>query len=180
MEQARIDNIVKLLWPTEMPVEERQVYAILDGARDEQIERMVRSSNLPHDCLYLEPLSDSLRAAAPHLVALKPDALFTRQVLNVGWGKSWGIFLATYPPATLTAVRHNYRKLNIVEDPLGQKVFFRYYDPRVLRIYLPTCTRDEVRSVFGPVKEIIMEGVKPTLLHRFQHMQGNQAILHTV
>lgn len=171
--QTTVDNILKHLWPVGMPVNARRIYAILDGARDEQIEPLVRSSDLPHECLYLEPLTDDLRAAAPHLIELPPHSSFTQQLLNMAWGQSWGIFLITYPPVSLTAVRHNFRKINIVENPSGQQVFFRYYDPRVLRTYLPTCSFDEVRTVFGPVKEILMEGEKPTLLHRFKYDRNN-------
>ena len=29
---------------------------------------------------------------------------------------------------------------------------FRYYDPRVLRAYLPTCNSEELRTVFGPIE----------------------------
>jgi hypothetical protein len=39
-----------------------------------------------------------------------------------------------------------------VHDPKGQSLVFRYYDPRVLRVYLPTCTREELRTVFGPIE----------------------------
>jgi hypothetical protein len=30
-------------------------------------------------------------------------------------------------------------------------MLFRYYDPRVLRVYLPTCVTSELRTVFGPI-----------------------------
>ena len=34
---------------------------------------------------------------------------------------------------------------------------FRYYDPRVLRVYLPTCTPDELEMLFGPIERFWME-----------------------
>ena len=181
MEQTTLSHIINHLWPEDTTSDQHRVYAVLDGARDTQIEPMVRASQLPHDCLYYAPLSDDLRAAAPHIVELAADADFTRQLLQQGWGKSWGIFLITCLPTNLATVRHNCRKMNFVLGPSGQKMLFRYYDPRVLRTYLPTCTLDEVQTVFGPVKEIIMEGEKATLLHRFQHgEQGSKATLYNV
>ena len=36
-------------------------------------------------------------------------------------------------------------------------LYFRYYDPRVLRTYLPTCNEQEMRTVFGPVLRYIVE-----------------------
>lgn len=176
MQQTTLDNITQQLWPPNPAAEKRRVYAILDGARDARITPMVRASRLPHDCLYYEPLSDALRAAAPHIIELTTDADFTRQLLQQGWGQSWGVFLITHAPATLATVRHNCRKLTLVQDPSGQRLLFRYYDPRVLRTYLPTCTLAEIQTVFGPVKQMIMEGDKTSLLHRFKHdAQGSKA-----
>ena len=36
-------------------------------------------------------------------------------------------------------------------------MLFRYYDPRVLRAYLPTCDESELRAVFGPIRAFWME-----------------------
>jgi hypothetical protein len=41
--------------------------------------------------------------------------------------------------------------------PDGKIVYFRFYDPRVLRAYLTTCTDDEIRTFFGPVHRLVME-----------------------
>ena len=52
-------------------------------------------------------------------------------------------------------------------------MLFRYYDPRVLRVYLPTCNFDELQTVFGPVMHFIQEGEVPTELLRFQLTNGS-------
>lgn len=41
---------------------------------------------------------------------------------------------------------------------------FRYYDPRVLRVYLPTCRPDELRTVFGPIRSYLVEGEDGSLI----------------
>jgi len=38
-----------------------------------------------------------------------------------------------------------------VKEPDDKELFFRFYDPRVLRIFLPTCNAQEVFQFFGPV-----------------------------
>ena len=46
---------------------------------------------------------------------------------------------------------------------------FRYYDPRVLRPYLPTCTETELDFVFGPVQRFLVEaegGAAAVAYHR--------------
>jgi hypothetical protein len=44
---------------------------------------------------------------------------------------------------------------------------FRYYDPRVLRVYLPTCVTVELRTVFGPIECFWMEGESPEKMLEF-------------
>ncbi len=59
-------------------------------------------------------------------------------------------------------------------------MLFHYYDSRVFHTYLPTCTLDEVQTVFGPIKGIIIEGEK-ALLYRLQYSeQGSKAIFYIV
>ena len=43
----------------------------------------------------------------------------------------------------------------------GTQVYFRFYDPRVLREFLPTTTHAELLHFFGPVQEWLTEGSDP-------------------
>jgi hypothetical protein len=43
----------------------------------------------------------------------------------------------------------------------------RLYDPRVLRIYLPTCNAAETQEFFGPVSRFLMEASDPQLMLQF-------------
>jgi hypothetical protein len=49
---------------------------------------------------------------------------------------------------------------------------FRYYDPRVLRAYLPTCSIGELRTVFGPIECFWMEDKSPGTALEFRLDQG--------
>lgn len=142
------------------------VYAILDGARDPGIHPAVTGSGLPHRCLFSGDLSKELAAAAPYLVQLKRRDDSARRLAGRGWGQSWGVFLAS--PASLEELRRHFRRLLRVEGPQRQTLYFRYYDPRVLRVFLPTCNEGELRLVFGPVSRFMMEGTEPSqlLVHR--------------
>jgi hypothetical protein len=50
---------------------------------------------------------------------------------------------------------------------------FRYYDPRVLRVYLPTCNAEELATVFGPIETFWTEGSDPATLLEF-HRDGGK------
>ena len=39
----------------------------------------------------------------------------------------------------------------------GTPLYFRYYDPRVLRIFLPTCSAAQLKQMFGPVDAFLAE-----------------------
>ena len=46
----------------------------------------------------------------------------------------------------------------MVKNEGGKSIYFRYYDPRVLRVYLPTCNEGELDVIFGPVLRYVVEG----------------------
>lgn len=58
-------------------------------------------------------------------------------------------------------LRDHLRKIFIVNDEEGNEYSFRYYDPRVLRTYLPTCTGEEAKEFFGPIQRILVEAEVP-------------------
>jgi hypothetical protein len=43
----------------------------------------------------------------------------------------------------------------------GKLLYFRFYDPRVLRRFLPTCDAEQLRQLFGPIDAFVMEGDDP-------------------
>ena len=92
---------------------------------------------------------------APYLVRLEPDAPFTDWVLARGWGHHWGIFV--HARVGLKTLRSHLRRFLKVKDADGKQLIFRYYDPRVLRVYLPTCNADELEVLFGPVHRYHVE-----------------------
>ena len=132
-----------------------RLYSILDGARDEQIVPKIRASGVEARCLFDGELAPALAAAAPYLVALDPSASFTRALLAQGWGDAWGVLVVS--GASLDVLRRHFRQFLRVRDEDGRELMFRYYDPRVLRMYLPTCTTEELELVFGPVAAFLLE-----------------------
>lgn len=151
--------IIEKLWAPEE--EESSVYAILDGARDPEIVLTIRDRGRRAACLYSGPLSDQLERAAPWLILLDRESPFTHRLLESCWGESWGIFAVVSGTATFPQVRKHFRRFLRVQDHEGKLMLFRYYDPRVFRLYLPTCNEDESEFVFGPVSRFLMEAENP-------------------
>lgn len=158
MDQPTLAGLVAALFPPPPKPDDRalELYMVVDGARDERVYRAVYESRLDYECLFTGSVPYELGAAAPYLVNLTKEASFTRWVLEEGWGKGFGIFAWTL--TNTLALRQHFRRLLQVQDERGRKFYFRYYDPRVLRAYLPTCTQAERTELFGPVQQLLLEG----------------------
>lgn len=127
----------------------QRVFAVLDGARIPRLLRTAHSLGATLHCLFAGQLEPSLQRVAPYLVELDPVGDFTAWLLDAGFGRSWGIFVRTHHEAA--ALRKHLRRFLMVSGPDGKSLYFRYYDPRVMRLYLPTCNQDEMAQVFADV-----------------------------
>ena len=172
MSLGLVNEIEHHLWPEG---QRRDVWMILDGARDPRIFPMLLECHLEYACLYAGPLHPALEVAAPYLVQLDYDYKDTHRFIRTAWGNSWGVFLKS--DASLRRIRAHLRSLLIVRDQQGSRLVFRYYDPRVLRIYLPTCTATELDTVFGPIESFTLEDESPGTLLAFR--QDGQRLVRT-
>ncbi|MGH7247601.1 MAG: DUF4123 domain-containing protein [Pseudomonadota bacterium] len=160
--KARIEAIERSLWPRG---EGRDVWAILDGARDPRVHFDLLNSYQTYCCLYSGDLAPEIERCAPYLVQLEYDDRLTRNLLTKAWENNWGVFLKS--GASMQQLRRHLRSLLVVRGPGGKRLVFRYYDPRVLRVYLPTCFEEELRAVFGPIASFWVESSDPSTLLRF-------------
>jgi hypothetical protein len=163
------DAVVDALWPTDKRAE-IGMYAILDAARDARIYDSVLSCGLPWYCLYSGNIPEELARVAPYLVKLEKENSLTESLIENGWGQSWGIFLGAAAP--ISDLRRHFHSFLTVETEDGKRMVFRYYDPRVFRTYLPTCTTDELNTVFGPVRNFLLEAADPFALLDFRRKEG--------
>lgn len=147
------------------------LFALLDGARDPRIRDHVKSCGEPFCSLYD---GDELADFAPHLVRLERSGLLAL-LAKEGWGQSWGIYLSSL--SSLDELREHFRRFLVVDAEEGRKYYFRFYDPRVLRLFLPTCVGEETRQFFGPVNRFLLEAETPELLLQYSASEnGSQAV----
>lgn len=131
-------------------------YAILDAARKPIIYSRLAESHNRKVCLFIGDQARELATVAPYLVELDKNDSFTQWIIEKGWGESWGIFVES--EATFIKLRNSLRTFLRVADEDGNTSFFRYYDPRVLRIFLPTCDAEHLEIMFGAVVRYYSEG----------------------
>jgi hypothetical protein len=162
-----ISTLTQLLWMSPQD----KVYALLDGASvPSLLDRLYGERRPQFECLFPGELEPDMAEVAPYLVALDRGSDFAGWVMEQGWGNHWGIFAVS--PAELRTVYFHLRALNVVYSPEGRPMLFRYYDPRVLRIFLPTCVPEQVREMFGPIDRFVAEGDSPAAALTLTHVNG--------
>ncbi|KAA0989236.1 DUF4123 domain-containing protein [Dyadobacter aurulentus] len=136
-------------------------HLLLDAARMEEAMYPARSLNPVHSSLYRarEGQDEILPSVAPFLFTYPYRDDFAEFVLENGWGNSWGLWVES--EADFEELYKHFRRFLMVETEEGQELYFRFYDPRVLRIFLPTCDLAQLQEFFGPVNQFIMEDEDP-------------------
>jgi hypothetical protein len=150
-------------------LEEKNVYCIVDGAADETLYPLLKNSDWNYLCLYKqgihfegERMTDSLAATAPYLLHLDPDKLTVEQFVRMRTGRHQMIVLQS--ESFLADLAHHFSGMLKAMDEDGKIFNFRYYDPRVLRVYLPTCTEEEKHIFYGPADTFWAEGEENDVL----------------
>jgi Domain of unknown function (DUF4123) len=155
---------------SEIYVDGANTFAVLDGASVPILLEKLDQWQPEFVCLYRGELEPDLAEVAPYLVRLEPETKFTEWLLSEGWGNHWGIFAIA--EVDLQAMRQHLRRLLTVYDEKGKPLLFRFYDPRVLRVYLPTCNIEELAAIFGPVASYVLEDESSRSSLRFRSADG--------
>jgi hypothetical protein len=121
---------------------------VIDAAQDKAAPKWAAECGLETQCLYSGAFGASLAEVAPHLTTFDPQGDFANW-LFARWDRNYGILLQT--TASFDELRKHLKKFLVVKDPAGRRLRFRFYDPRILRVFLPMCTRAELKEFFGPV-----------------------------
>ena len=168
------NKVMDHLWPSDDNTTASPIYALLDAARSDQLYPKISESGMENSSLFRGEKAQELAWVAPYLVNLNREAPFTRWLLENGWGKSWGIFVES--PVKFSDLKRHFQSFLTVYDEEGKSLMFRYYDPRVLRVYLPTCNASEIETVFGPVISYMLEDEDAAVLLRISGEKGNLQI----
>ena len=140
------------------------VFAFVDGASAPKLVKSLFEQRPEFCCLYPGELPPDMAQVAPYLVKLEPAQEYAA-LLYQAWGSHWGFCLSS--TADLRTLRDHFREFHKVELPDQRSVIFRYYDPRVLKIFLPVCNPLELTQFFGPAQSFIVEGESPDSGVRF-------------
>ena len=140
-----------------------RLYALMDSARDsELVAAASRAGEIPYS-LFGPAAPDFMLRVAPRLATISIPSCGGGDEFLDAWearlGRSVGLLLATEadPPALLRHLSGLFQ----VTDEDRLRYYFRFYDPRVLRSFLPTCSALDAAEFFGPIRRIFVEDEKP-------------------
>jgi hypothetical protein len=142
---------------------EFRLHAILDAARTPRILEALHEAREEHRSLYEGAAGEALDEVAPQLVRLAADSRLLSQLVREGWGRRWGIFAEGDVPKKEMR-RHLRRFLMVEDDETGERLYFRFYDPGVLREFWRTCSRRQVEELIGPLRAFLVEGERGEVL----------------
>jgi hypothetical protein len=146
--------------------ENTRLYCILDGASVPDLPMKLYEMRPPNVCLMRGKLEPDMMYAAPYLAQMHADTPFTDWVLSESFGKHWGIFV--HCRFSLKEMRRHFRALLTVYDEKGNPMLFRFYDPRVIRKFLPTCNGGELKTFFGNNHAFFAEDEENEALLKFE------------
>ncbi len=144
----------------------KRLYGVVDAA---QCVDLAYEANILYGReirnLFLPEVQKQLWDVAPYLVPIDPDSGYLSNWAR-RWGSNAGILLVSGDDEN--ALCAHLRTIFVVEDEEGQEYFFRFYDPRVLRTFLPTCSPEQLEELFGPIEKFIVEDDQDEAMLQFR------------
>lgn len=127
------------------------LFGVLDCAVDDGLYAHVKRLGPGYArCLFRDGLHPEVVAVSPHLIELRPDDLLTLAWTTEGRGRNWGVLIRSR--AGFHAVWSRLRRFTQAKLPDGEgPVLFRFWDPRVFRVWAPVLEPDQVPEWFRDI-----------------------------
>ncbi|HYJ09943.1 MAG TPA: DUF4123 domain-containing protein [Polyangiaceae bacterium] len=154
------------------------LFAVLDAARDPAVLETLLAHGELYYSLYDGVEGEKLAEVAPYLVQLPSRSSLAESLIREHWGKCWGFFI--FALLDFKTLRRQLRRFLLVEDERGKSMYFRFYDPRVLRVFLPTCTLAEASEFFGQIAYFLLESEQPGVAFACNLEQGSRLRVESV
>lgn len=146
---------MKILFNLENNIVIRVSYLLLDAARMEVNLEKAQALESSHSSLYEGKTREDIAGVGPFLFPCINKSDLFQFFTQEGLGQSWGVLFYSHLP--FVELYRHCRKFLLIRTEDNQELYFRFYDPRVLRIFLPTCSKEQLREFFGPIQYFLVE-----------------------
>jgi hypothetical protein len=131
-------------------------FAVVDTAQNPRLSGLVKRS-ADWQCLVTGNPPPVLAATLPYIVQLRSREPLALQWRAEGIGLNWGIKLLS--SLTLDDLRIHFKKFLTVRLPDGTAAQFRFYDPRVFRAFIRTCSSEQLEPWFRGIDCYVVDGM---------------------
>ena len=144
-------------------------FAVVDAARHPNLHGLVSHCREQRP-LFAEPVDKALVQHSPYLAALREDEPLLATWRQHGIGQSWGVLVEA--TADFASLQRHLRQFLRVKLPDGSIVLFRFYDPRVLRVFLPSAPPEQLAQFFEGILQFVVDA-EDGGQHSFRFRQGH-------
>jgi len=129
-------------------------YAVIDLAVADQMRpKVLGRLRTEAETLFARNASRKVLEVGPWLVRLSQAPDIQRSLDALDPELPWGYYV--YAAIDIVSLRQTLRRFNLVRLPEdGQEVLFRYWDPRVMRVFLQVANRDQRDKLFEFIDRI--------------------------
>ncbi len=150
-------------------MEQKPNYILLDAAAmDAYMDWLkMKTPKTAYVSLYKGSAEEDLSSVAPYLFELNKEVLDFYMLY--GKGNAWGVMVRS--ALSFEQLKKHFRRFLMVKDEAGKQMYFRFYDPRVLRIFLLTCSQEQLVTFFGAIDCFLIEDEDPEFVLMFSRQK---------
>ena len=139
------------------------LWGIVDAARNDRVLTLLQESVEEHRSLYEGLPGAALDRVAPYTVRFRRDSELLDRLIHEGWGDAWAVFF-TSRETPKEVRRHLRRFLLVEEEDTKKRLYFRYYDPRVLRDFMAIATPRQKSELTSNLERFLFEDAAGSLV----------------
>ncbi|MBI4909263.1 MAG: DUF4123 domain-containing protein [Acidobacteria bacterium] len=134
------------------------LFVLLNGDIETRVGGILKSSTE-----LFQPLADGMAwdgVPAPdvYLAYLPATSTLLPRLVKESWGQHWSLFFTCASP--LPELYRHLRQFLVVQSGEGRWFYFRFYDPRLMQTFLPSCSQRELTQFFGPVQSFLLQDLR--------------------
>jgi hypothetical protein len=129
-------------------------YAVIDLASATEIRPLIaRLRPSAAEPLFARTFAQELLDVGPWVVRLSKAPEVESMLANMSFDIPWGYYVHT--TVDIISLRQSLRRFNLARIPDSSKaVLFRYWDPRVMRVFLDVASREQRKRLFEWIDRI--------------------------
>lgn len=137
-------------------VEGAHLYAMVDATREPFLVRpMLEAMSKDVACLFKGLATEAFGDRTAWVAKINEGEWILDWLIEDGWGVRLASYIAS--PLPLEPLMTHLRRFTKVEGPDGRQHFFRFYDPRVMRQYLPVFDDRQHARWFAGIAACLIE-----------------------